>query len=144
MSIYKLKYGATGMKGHSISFHQNVQEFINVLPPAPEYLPLIVIKAPNQPVPLTANRFHILEALTFLKRNNDHYGNIIIDQRQANRYPDNCSTPVQGIRTFEEGHASEVVHVQNADGMTVPNLDSHADLDDNDLVETLAPTDMPT
>ena len=144
VSIYKVKYGATGMKGHSISFHQNVQEFINVLPRAPEDLPLIVIKAPNQPVPLTANRFHILDALAFLKRNNPHYKNIVIDQSQANKYPDNSSTPVQGIRSFEEGHAGEVVQSQNVDGTAFPNQDTHADLDDNDLVETVAATDMPT
>ena len=62
LSIYKLRYGATGLKGHSISFHQNVQEFVYRLPRRPEDLPIIMIKAPNQDIPLKANRYHILEA----------------------------------------------------------------------------------
>ena len=47
ISIYRLRYGATGMKGHSISFHQDIENIINVLPRTPEDLPFIVIKAPH-------------------------------------------------------------------------------------------------
>ena len=31
ITIYKLKGGATGMKGHSISFYQDVQGFVDRL-----------------------------------------------------------------------------------------------------------------
>ena len=147
LSIYKLKYGSTGLKGHSLSFHQNIQEFINALPRRPEDLPIIVIKAPFQKIPLTANRFHILNALEFLKQNNPDYANIVIDMQSISMYPDNSHSQVDNLRYLDSD-------VQNASALEpVPadrntenhaDLDNHADLEDNDLVETVAPTEVPT
>ena len=142
MSIYKLKYGSTGLKGHSISFYQNIQEFVNILPRRPECLPIIVIKAPNQKVPLSANRFHILSALQFLIRYNPDYKNIKIDMNNISSYPDNSQSEVENIRILdvEPENVPRKDHVTSGDG----NSDNHADLDDSDLVETVAPTEVPT
>ena len=142
MSIYKLKYGSTGLKGHSISFYQNIQEFVNILPRRPECLPIIVIKAPNQKVPLSANRFHILSALQFLIRYNPDYKNIKIDMNNISSYPDNSQSEVENIRILdvEPENVPRKDPVTSGDG----NSDNHADLDDSDLVETVAPTEVPT
>ena len=140
LSIYKLKGGATGIKGHSISFYQDVQEFINELPRRPEDLPILIIKSPRQNVNLTANRFHIWDAITFLKRNNPEYANININMEALNTYPDDSNTPVQNIRTCEANGNEAFFDVQN-DGEE--NLDDTG-LEDNGLVETVAPTEVPT
>ena len=147
LSIYKLKYGSTGLKGHSLSFHQNIQEFINALPRRPEDLPIIVIKAPFQKIPLTANRFHILKALEFLKQNNPDYANIVIDMQSISMYPDNSQSQVDNLRYLDSdvqnASAQEPVPAdRNTENQT--DLDNHADLEDNDLVETVAPTEVPT
>ena len=79
LCVYKLKGGATGLKGHSISFPQDVQGFVNRLPRRPEDLPIVIIKAPKQQVPLRADRIKMLNALEFLIGNNPHYADITID-----------------------------------------------------------------
>ena len=136
--IYKLRGGGSKLKGHSISFPQDVQQFVRSLPRRPEDLPFIVIKAPQQNMPLTANRHNILNAITWLTRHNPEYAHINIDIDAANMYPENRNIPVQNIPTYCDPDAPPE---HEEDGQ---NLDSHADLDDDDLVETVAPCGVPT
>ena len=153
ISIYRLRYGATGMKGHSISFHQDIESIINVLPRTPEDLPFIVIKAPHQEIPLKANRFHILHALQFLKQNNPEYSDITIDEDRLNLYPRNSQTPVQNIRTLPDTMSACTGAQEDANAMGDNDredddggdlIDNHAGLNDVQLVETVGPVGMPT
>ena len=141
--IYKLQGGGSKLKGHSISFPQDVQQFIRSLPRRPEDLPFIVIKAPQHGMPLTANRHNILNAITWLKMNNPEYKDIIIDMDAVDMYPEDRSTPVQNILTYPDTEA--VINAALPDQEEGnQNLDSHADQDDDDLVETVAPCEVPT
>ena len=144
LCIYKLRGGGSGLRGHSVSFHQNVQQFINRLPRRPEDLPYIVIKAPNQSMPLTANRHHIYDALVFLKRNNPEYAKITIDMDNISQYPEDSSSPVQNIPTCDSEPCLSDVNAMPATEENTPNIDSHADLDTDEMVETVAQCEVPT
>ena len=129
LSIYKLKGGASALKGHSISFEQDIGEFARRLPRTPEELPMIVIKAPNQDIPLRANRFHLLEALRWLIANNPFYSEIEIDFHAANMYPDNSTDCLTTIRHF---------NTENSECEQI--LDNE---EEDDLTETLVPMKVP-
>ena len=139
MTVYKLKGGASGLKGHSLAFYQNVQGFVDKLPRRPEDLPIIVLKAPNQNVELKANRFKILNALEFLKQNNPEYKDISIDEDALGCYPPDSHTPVQNI-PFDDTESMQALPQE-----TTENLDDYTGVaDDRDLVETAAPFELPT
>ena len=144
LCIYKLRGGGSGLRGHSVSFHQDVQQFINRLPRRPEDLPYIVIKAPNQNMPFTANRNHIYDALVFLKRSNPDYANIVIDMDNISQYPEDSSSPVQNIPTLDSEACASDVNEVTASGENAPTIDSHADLDTDEMVETVAQCDVQT
>ncbi len=127
-----------------MSFHQDVQQFINRLPRRPEDLPYIVIKAPNQNMPFTANRNHIYDALVFLKRSNPDCANIVIDMDYISQYPEDSSSPVQNIPTLDSEACASDVNEVTATGENAPTIDSHADLDTDEMVETVAQCDVQT
>ena len=141
LTIYKLKGGASGIKGHSISFYQDIQGFVNRLPHRPEDLPIIVIKAPNQNIELKANRFKILNALEFLVQKNPEYGKIAIDEEALSSYPADSITPVPNIRACD---AAETVDARPSEPEDIVVDDNTGVLDDADLVQTAAPFDVPT
>ena len=141
LTIYKLKGGASGIKGHSISFYQDIQGFVNRLPHRPEDLPIIVIKAPNQNIELKANRFKILNALEFLIQKNPEYGKIAIDEEALSSYPADSITPVPNIRACD---AAETVDARPSEPEDIVVDDNTGVLDDADLVQTAAPFDVPT
>ena len=97
-NIFKMKGGAVGQKGHSVSFQQDVETFARSLPRKQSELPYIIIKAPNQTCNLRANAVYILEAITFLKENNPYYRDIEVDQEVLASYPSDRDTPLTGIR----------------------------------------------
>ena len=140
LTIYKLRGGASGMKGHSIAFYQDVQGFVDKLPRRPEDLPIIVIKAPYQNVELKANRHNILNALEFLKQHNPEYKNISIDPEALDCYPPDSQTPVLNIPTCDETEISDVLPPEPMETLD----DNTGVVDDSDLVQTAAPFEMPT
>ena len=139
LTIFKVKGGQSAMRGHSISFYQDVQGFVDKLPRRPEDLPIIVIKAPNQKVDLKANRFHLMNALDFLKKNNPEYKDIVIDEEALGCYPTDSNTPIENIQTLED--TAMEPDPQPADSF--PD-DSTGVLDNQDVVMTAAPFEMPT
>ena len=141
LTIYKLKGGATGMKGHSISFYQDVQGFVDRLPRRPEDLPIIVIKAPNQRVDLKANRFHLMNALDYLKKHNPEYKDIVIDEEALGCYPADSHTPIDNVQTLENTAAVSEPEPQPTDQVLDDNTGV---LDNQDMVMTAAPFEMPT
>ena len=139
MTIYKLKGGASGLKGHSLAYYQDVQGFIDKLPRRPQDLPFIVMKAPNQNVDLRANRFKILNALEFLKQHNPEYKDISIDEDALGCYPPDSHTPLQNIPCDD----IDTLNVIPQEPME--NFDDYTGIvDDSDLVQTAAPFELPT
>ena len=102
MTCYKIRGFAQFLKGHVITFPQDVSEFISRLPPLPEDLPIIVVTAPGQPVPLQANRNKILTAIRWLKANNPWYADVEIDMDALNHYPDNDTDFLTGLQVIED------------------------------------------
>ena len=105
MRIYRVTGGGMFMKGHCISFNNDLPEFAHrllQLPPLPNELPIIAIVAPGQPVPIRANRDKILTALLWLKQNNPYYEDLEIDTAALELYPDNDNDLVQGIQHIED------------------------------------------
>ena len=96
-NIYKLRHGGVKQRGHSVSFLQDVGEFAQRLPRGQPELPWCILKAPNQSIPLTANRVYMLEALEWLVQNNPYYADVIIDHKVLNTYPDNRSENLTGV-----------------------------------------------
>ena len=76
--IYRHKGGGLSLQGHSISFHQDIQELVTVLPRAPDQLGFVLIRGPGDAPPLKANKYHMLNALEWLKQNNEDYKDIEI------------------------------------------------------------------
>ena len=138
LCVYKLKGGATGLKGHSISFPQDVQGFVNRLPRRPEDLPIVIIKAPKQQVPLRANRIKMLNALEFLIGNNPHYADITIDQDSLNMYPSNSQEPLSNVRTID---SADIPQTSSDEAETTE--DAYGNPADHELVESLAQCQVP-
>jgi hypothetical protein len=69
---------------------QDVNTLANELPRLPENLPYIVIKGPNERLTdqmFRVQKHHFVEALVYLKANNEDYHHIVISQQNAKRYP---------------------------------------------------------
>ena len=80
--VVSLKGGGSRMKGSSITFGHDVKDFFKRLPIRPDELPIIILRRPNQPIKLIANRHKIEKALRWLAANNKHYRGVVdISQR---------------------------------------------------------------
>ena len=83
--IITTKGGGLKMKGHSIALEQDISDFVGSLPHSPDKLPMIILRSRNEanPKKFKANGKHILEALDWLKDNNEFYEKIPIDREAA-------------------------------------------------------------
>ena len=89
LAIYK-KGSSLASKGHCLSIHQEVGELAQTLPRVPEDIPIIVLKAPsknNTEREFHCNRKNMLEALEYLKANNEDYKNIPITLTWTKSFP---------------------------------------------------------
>ena len=89
MTVYRMG-DSVRMKGHSISFPQEIQETVDRLPRLPSNLSLVHISSPS---PRSTHVFkvrkqRILEALLWLKEHNPHYARINIDHAALDQYPE--------------------------------------------------------
>ena len=149
-NIIKLKGGDLAQRGHSISFFQNVSGFAKKLPRGQEDLPFIIIRSPNQEVPLKANRIKILTALEWLVANNPEYADVEIDHKVLATYPNDDTTSLTGLRhinteeTVTRENMASVVHatVAPGDGGNMVE-DTMTDVNEIDIPPSLAPTDIP-
>ena len=92
LHIVQTKGNSTKMKGHSIALEQDISEFASRLPNLPENLPILILRTRNEknPKKFKANGHHIIEALLWLKENNEFYEHIEIDKEAAMKnYPPN-------------------------------------------------------
>lgn len=82
MTVYRKHGGQRGYSGHVLNLPQNIQHFLNKLPPRINELPILQIKrtgANNTEAHFRVRREKVLQALLWLKRNNKFYHNIEID-----------------------------------------------------------------
>ena len=68
-----------------IALEQDISDFVGSLPHSPDKLPMIILRSRNEtnPKKFKANGKHILEALDWLKDNNEFYEKIPIDREAA-------------------------------------------------------------
>ena len=149
-NIIKLKGGNLAQRGHSISFFQDVSGFAKKLPRGQEDLPFIIIRSPNQEVPLKANRIKILAALEWLVAYHPEYTDVVIDQEVLATYPSDDTTSLTGLRhidtdeTLTRENMASMVHATVAPGDGGNTVeDTMTDVDEIDIPPSLAPGDVP-
>ena len=125
IKMYRLRGHALFAKGHIITYPQDLAEFAARLPPLPEDLPIIVVKAPGSPVPLRANKNKILAALQWLVENNPFYEDLEINFDALHRYPNDSEEFVTGLQVIEDPN----IQADQANPSTVyTNVDHDLDL----------------
>ena len=100
------------MKGHAISFRQDVAGFVRVLPRAPDQLGIVMIRSAARGAQLPANKQKILRALSWLKQNHPDYSDIEISQPRLDMYPEEGDElrGVEGLLTMDED-ALSLIHI---------------------------------
>ena len=99
--IYNHRGGGSTLRGHSISYEQDIEGFATELPRVPDQLGIIVIRAHGTLAPFKANKHRILAALRWLKANNPYYKDITIREEHANQYPNSYETFVEGLPSYD-------------------------------------------
>lgn len=93
ISVYRIKGAQHGYTSNVINFYQNVSNFTQQLPHRPEDIPaFIVIDKDTQSGTqghFKVNKDSILNALTWLKKNNPYYNDIEINEEYLKIYPKN-------------------------------------------------------
>ena len=119
LRLYKRMKGTHGFSGHCISFAQDVENLANCLPRAVRELPIIILERPHEknPIQFQANGSHILEAILWLKENNDEYKHIQINHEALREYPNNGGD-LQGILRVIVDEDDEGVQQSTTPGMT--------------------------
>ena len=149
-NIIKLRGGNLAQRGHSISFLQDISGFARKLPKGQENLPFIIIRSPNQEVPLMANRIKILAALEWLIANNPEYHDVIIDQEVLQTYPNDNTTSLTGVRHIDTEEPvmretiTSIVRDSTAGDKDNTVQDTMEDIPDLDINPSLVPGEMPT
>ena len=96
MSVYCKHGGQRGYKGHVLNMPQDVQDFLDKLPPHVNQLPLLVLRrhgSNNTYADFRVCRQKILEALQWLQRNNPFYKDITIDNAALLNLPEDSVPP---------------------------------------------------
>ena len=122
MKVYRVQKGAETLKGHCITFHQNLTEFAHRLPPRPADLPMIFLTSPGQAVEVKANSNKILTALKYLVERNPYYADVEIDREALDAYPSNSTDNVQGLNIIED----PTLDVNEGNQATVYTENEHA------------------
>ncbi|PKK65022.1 hypothetical protein RhiirC2_715855 [Rhizophagus irregularis] len=84
MTVYRLRSGQNGYRGHVINFPQDIQGFTKRLLQDPSSLDVLVAQRQSSNNPtvfrdFTVRRRKVCKALLWLKENNPYYNDIIID-----------------------------------------------------------------
>ena len=96
VSVYRQGQG-NRMKGHSVSFPQDIVPLVDELPRFPRDLNLIHIKSPGTSTKiLHVRKQRILEAINWLIRHNPGYAEVRISQEALAAYPEDGEIEVRG------------------------------------------------
>ena len=100
--------GQWGYKGHVLNLPQDIQGFLNRLPPNVTQLPYLIIQkhgTENMHRDCRVRREKVLQAITWLKENNPFYGDIAIDYESLERLPED-GIPTD-LPTVEDSQSNE-------------------------------------
>ena len=92
MRVYIKPGGQRGYSGHCINLPQNVTELATSLPRYPKDLAVIIVKVKgrdNTFKDVTVRKQKVHNALVWLKNNNPHYSELIINEDALNILPEN-------------------------------------------------------
>lgn len=115
MTVYRKHGGQRGYTGHVLNLPQDIQQFLNKLPPPINELPILQISrqgANNTEATFRVRRDKIMQALLWLKTNNKYYHNIVIDMNNisclpTNGIPEIRTVTVDATTTTSEATATE-------------------------------------
>ncbi len=96
MRVYIKPGGQRGYSGHCINLPQNVTELAKSLPRYPKDLAIIIVKIKgkdNTFKDVTVRKQKVHDALVWLKNNNPHYSELIINEHALNSLPENGVPP---------------------------------------------------
>ena len=105
MTVYRKHGGQRGYKGHVLNLPQDIQDFLNRLPPKVSDLLLRRSGENNTHSDLRVRRHTVLTALQWLHQNNPFYSDIVIDLVSIRQLPD-------------DGIPSELLTVDDVDDIT--------------------------
>jgi len=105
ISIFKIRGQQTGYSGHIMNFTQHIEQFASRLPHDLHYLNKVVIFSRETPNGLAFFRVRaerVKRALIWLKENNLHYRDIIIDNLALSSLPSDGDISQLISRTMED------------------------------------------
>ena len=94
ITVYRLKGGQFGYSGQVINFHQDITNFTTSLPHSIDTISQYIFVRRHEGEgykDFIVNRNNVKAALAYLKNNNPWYRDIIIDENNLERLPDNES-----------------------------------------------------
>ena len=113
--------------GHCINLPQNVKELAKALPRYPKDLAVIIVKVKSKDntfKDVTVRKQKVHNALLWLKNNNPHYSEVLINYQVLNSLPENGAPPeLMSVETndnivSDEGCSSDIVPLL----ITVPKI----------------------
>jgi len=105
ISIFKIRGQQTGYSGHIMNFTQHIEQFASRLPHDLHYLNRVVIlsrKTPNGLAFFRVRAERVKRALIWLRKNNLHYRDIIIDNLALSSLPSDGDISQLISRTMED------------------------------------------
>ena len=145
VTYYRLPHGSTGYRGHVCFLPQNINGFLDQLPRRVEELDWIIVRregcTPGKHKDFKVRREAVMRWLRFLKRNNEAYKDIRLDDDAAERLPEDDyvgdrlpSMMENDMEEPEQGPAGTGVRLsqQTAGATSGSPQDSDGDEDDED------------
>ena len=130
MRVYRKHGGQRGYKGHVLNLPQDIQSFLNRLPSRVADLPVLIVRrhgAEDTHRDFTVRRHKVLEAVLWLKTNNQFFKDIEIDRDVIQSLPEN-GIPDELRYVIDENELS--VHVENEGPPQDPVLSANASVEE--------------
>lgn len=126
VSVFKVRGQQRAYSGHCINFVQHVEQVASRLPVAPEALSCVLIlnrHTPNGILQFKVRAMRIRQALLWLKRNNQYYRDIIIDEEVLAGLPEDGNIVDRLPNAGEIDHEQDPIQGDNIiDPSFFPNL----------------------
>ena len=145
VQFHRIRNAQTGYKGNVISFVQDIGKCYSTLPLLPEEISNVIMFTKNTPkgeIQFKANRHKILEALRWLKANNEYYQHITISEANAARIPlDGDMVPV--LEEYAIDMPDDAAEATTSRGPPVATESPETTETDETIEETFVPLLLP-
>lgn len=128
--VYHLSGGQLGYKGHVINFYQNVFEFAKILPHKIATLTNMIIVKTSEEISIDdmkINKKLILDALIWLKSNNDYYKEIEINMNNLDDDNNSNINEINALNHLPNQHIEENEEIDDSDS-NLNNILTYSDV----------------